>query len=127
MRIGTGQSGSLKEVPEAARRIEEQGYDYFSTGENNHNPFLPITLAAEHTSRIDLLTSISLAFARSPMDTAYIAWDLQALSKGRFILGLGSQVRGHIIRRYNMDWSAPARRMRDYVLPGSEGIRHWQS
>ena len=127
MRIGTGQSGSLKEVPEAARRIEEQGYDYFSTGENNHNPFLPITLAAEHTSQIDLLTSIALAFARSPMDTAYIAWDLQALSKGRFILGLGSQVRGHIIRRYDMDWSAPARRMRDYVMSMRAVWDYWQN
>jgi len=127
MKIGAGLSGSLREVPESASRIEDQGYNYLSTGENNHNPFLPLTLAAEHTQRIDLLTSIALAFARSPMDTAYIAWDLQALSKGRFILGLGSQVKGHIIRRYNMDWSAPARRMRDYIKSMRAVWDYWQN
>ena len=97
MRIGAGLSGSLKDAPEAARLIEDRGYDFLTTGESSHNPFLPITLAAEHTSRVDLVTSIALAFARSPMDTAYIAWDLQRLSGGRFVLGLGSQVRGHVV------------------------------
>ena len=126
MRIGTGQPGALKGVPEAARRIEEQGYDFITTGESSHNPFLPIALAAEHTKRVDLVTSIALAFARSPMDTAYIAWDLQAMSSGRFVLGLGSQVRGHIVRRYNMDWSAPARRMRDYVVAMRAVWDYWQ-
>ena len=127
MRIGAGLSGSLKDAPEAARLIEDRGYDFLTTGESSHNPFLPITLAAEHTSRVDLVTSIALAFARSPMDTAYIAWDLQRLSGGRFVLGLGSQVRGHIIRRYNMDWSAPARRMRDYVLAMRAVWDNWQN
>ena len=127
MRIGTGQPGSLKGVPETARRIEEQGYDFITTGESSHNPFLPMTLAAEHTERVDLVTSIALAFARSPMDTAYIAWDLQTLSRGRFVLGLGSQVRGHIVRRYNMDWSAPARRMRDYVMAMRAVWDYWQN
>ncbi len=127
MRIGTGQPGALKGVPEAARRIEEQGYDFITTGESSHNPFLPIALAAEHTKRVDLVTSIALAFARSPMDTAYIAWDLQAMSSGRFVLGLGSQVRGHIVRRYNMDWSAPARRMRDYVVAMRAVWDYWQN
>ena len=86
-----------------------------------------MALAAEHTSNIDLVTSIALAFARSPMDSAYIGWDLQQLSGGRFVLGLGSQVRGHIVRRYNMDWSAPARRMRDYVLAMRAVWDYWQN
>ena len=117
MQIGTGgDSSSLSSIPEAARRAEEFGYDYFTSSETQHNPFLPIVLAAEHTERIGLRTSIALSFARSPMDTAYIAWDLAALSEGRFVLGLGSQVRGHIVRRFNMNWGSPANRMRDYVL-----------
>ena len=117
MKVGTGiESRSVAEVSAAATRAEELGYDYFSSSETGHNPFLPLVLAAEHTERINLRTSIALAFARSPMDTAYLAWDLQAMSNGRFILGLGSQVRGHIVRRYNMEWSAPAARMREYVL-----------
>ncbi len=117
MQVGTGgNSSSLSSIPEAARRAEEFGYDYFTSSETQHNPFLPIVLAAEHTERIGLRTSIALSFARSPMDTAYIAWDLAALSEGRFVLGLGSQVRGHIVRRFNMNWGSPANRMRDYVL-----------
>ncbi len=117
MKVGTGvEDRSAGRIGTDARRAEELGYDYFSASETAHNPFLPLALAAEGTERIMLRTSIALAFARSPMDTAYIAWDLQAMSKGRFALGLGSQVRGHIVRRYNMEWSSPAARMREYVL-----------
>ncbi len=117
MKVGTGiEARSVTAVSAAARRAEDLGYDSFSSSETGHNPFLPLVLAAEHTERINLRTSIALAFARSPMDTAYLAWDLQAMSNGRFTLGLGSQVRGHIVRRFNMEWSAPAARMREYVL-----------
>ena len=128
MRVGTGRDGgSLAEVPAAARRAEELGYDFFTSSETTHNPFLPVTLAAEHTERVALRTSIALAFARSPMDTAYTSWDLQAQSDGRFVLGLGSQVRGHVVRRFNMNWSPPARRMRDYVLALRAIWDSWQN
>ena len=128
MKVGSGrEAGSLAEVPAAARRAEELGYDYFSSSETQHNPFLPVTLAAEHTERVELRTSIALAFARSPMDTAYTSWDLQAQSDGRFVLGLGSQVRGHVVRRFNMPWSPPARRMRDYVLALRAIWDSWQN
>ena len=104
---------SVEGVVGAARSAEYLGYDFFTSSETAHNPFLPLVLAAEHTERIGLRTSIALAFARSPMDTAYVAWDLQAMSKGRFVLGLGSQVRGHIVRRFSMGWTPPAPRMRE--------------
>ena len=128
MKVGTGLSGgSPAEIAESARRAERNGYDIVSSSETSHNPFLPLAIAAEHTERVELRTSIALAFARSPMDMAYIAWDLARLSNGRFTLGLGSQVRGHIVRRFGMDWTPPAPRMRDYVL----ALRHiwdaWQN
>lgn len=117
MKVGTGLvDRSLAGIAKDARRAEDLGYDYFTSSETDHNPFLPLVVAAEHTSRIDLVTSIALSFSRSPMETAYTAWDLQGLSGGRFVLGLGSQVRGHIVRRFNMNWSAPAPRTREYIL-----------
>jgi len=116
MQVGTRLDGrSLARVPEAARDAEELGYDFISSSETSHNPFLPMVLASEHTERIALQTSIALAFSRSPMDIAYTTWDLQAQSNGRFVLGLGSQVRGHIVRRFSMPWAAPARRMLEYI------------
>ena len=117
MRVGVALgSGALEEVPEAAARAEALGFDFLSSSETSHNPFLPLALAAEHTRKIELRTSIALAFARSPTDVAYIAWDLQALSGGRLALGLGSQVRGHIVRRFGMSWTPPVPRMREYIL-----------
>ena len=128
MKVGTRLTGRTpRKIAESARRAERIGFDTCSSSETNHNPFLPLTIAAEHTERVGLRTSIALAFARSPMDVAYIGWDLQALSGGRFTLGLGSQVRGHIVRRFGMDWSAPAPRMREYI----QALRHvwnaWQT
>ena len=115
------------EIAESARRADRLGFDSASSSETNHNPFLPVAIAAGHTENVNLRTSIALAFARSPMDMAYLAWDLQAMSGGRFVLGLGSQVRGHIVRRFSMDWSAPAPRMREYI----QALRHiwnaWQN
>ena len=117
MKVGMRIDGrSLGAVAEASRTAEDLGYDFITSNETAHNPFLPLVLAAEHTDRVDLVTSIALAFARSPMDIAYIAWDLQEQSGGRLVLGLGSQVRGHIVRRFGMNWSPPARRMREYIL-----------
>jgi len=101
MKVGTGTNAkTVAEIRMAAGRIEGLGYDVIASSESGHNPFLPLVLAAEHTERVQLLTSIALAFVRSPMDMAYMAWDLQAMSNGRFLLGLGSQVRGHVVRRY---------------------------
>ena len=118
---------SVQGISEAARKAEERRYDIFSSSETGHNPYLPLVLAAEHTEQVQLQTSIALSFARSPMDTAYIAWDLQNLSKGRLSLGLGSQVRGHIVRRFSMPWSAPAPRMREYIVALKHIWDSWQN
>jgi len=105
----------LEDVPALARRAEALGFDGLWFGETGADPFLAIALAAEHTERITLGTGIAVAFPRSPMVTAYIAWDLQRLSRGRMILGLGSQVKGHIERRFGLKWKAPAPWLREYI------------
>lgn len=107
--------GSLRGVGAHARRTEEAGYDGVWTAETSHDPFLPLLLAAEHTERLQLGTGIAVAFARNPMTVAQIGWDLQEFSGGRFLLGLGSQIRPHITRRFSMPWSSPAARMREFV------------
>ena len=99
-----------------AQQAEAAGYSGLWTAETNHDPFLPLLLAAEHTDRVELGTSIAVAFARNPMLLANTAWDLQAYSGGRFILGLGSQIKPHITKRFSMPWSHPAPRMREMVL-----------
>ena len=106
----------IVEVADAARRCEALGFDAVAFTESTGNPFLAIALAASATERVRLATGIALALPRSPMDVAYTAWDLQALSGGRFALGLGSQVRAHIERRYGSAWKRPAARMREHVL-----------
>src|SRR4051794_7188095 len=98
-----------------ASHFEGVGYDGLWTAETQRDPFLPLMVAAEHTSRIDVGTSIAVAFARSPMTLAQLSHDLQRYSKGRFILGLGSQVKPHIERRFSMPWSQPAARMRELI------------
>ena len=106
----------LRDVPGSARRLEEAGYDGAWTAEVSHDPFLPLGAAALATSRLTLGTSIAVAFARNPMSMAYVAHDLQAASGGRFILGLGSQIKAHITRRFSMPWGAPVAQMREYIL-----------
>ncbi|MCP5060408.1 MAG: LLM class F420-dependent oxidoreductase [bacterium] len=106
----------LATVPDAARALEAQGFDGLITAEMAHDPFFPLLLAAEHTQRIELMSSIAVAFARNPMIVAGISNDLQALSKGRFILGLGSQIKPHITKRFSQPWSHPAARMREFIL-----------
>lgn len=99
-----------------ARQVEDYGFDGLWTAEAAHNPFLPLTLAATSTQRIHLGTAIAVAFPRSPMVTAQIAWDLAAQSKGRFILGLGTQIKIHIVKRFSAVWvDKPAAQMREYV------------
>jgi len=126
MRIDTGIPGQLARIPEDVSTLESQGYDGCWSAETNHDPFLPLTLAAEHTSRIELGTSIAVAFARSPMTVANVGWDLQAYSEGRFILGLGSQIQAHIEKRFSMPWSHPVRRMREFVLALRAIWSSWQ-
>jgi probable F420-dependent oxidoreductase len=104
-----------RQVPEAARAAEDAGFDAFASPEIANDPFAPLALAAVSTERIQLRTAIAVAFARSPMVVANIAWDLQVNSKGRFVLGLGTQVKGHNERRFSVRWSQPGTRLREYV------------
>lgn len=95
---------SLKDVPAIAKAADETGFACLWTQETQHDPFLPCALIAEHSSKMDLGTAIAVSFSRSPATLAYTAWDLAAQSKGRFILGLGTQVKAHIERRFGMAW-----------------------
>ena len=112
---GFGIGGELAKAGASAKEQEAAGYDGFWTAETSHDPFLPLLLAAEHTETIELGTSIAVAFARNPMTLANTAYDLQAYS-GRMVLGLGSQIKPHITKRFSMEWSKPAARMREMVL-----------
>src|SRR5689334_3644058 len=117
MKVDSGvMAASLSDIGPRAKELEDIGYDGLLTAETGHDAFLPIALAAEHTERIELATGIAVAFARTPMVLAYTANDLQEMSKGRFVLGLGSQIKPHIEKRFSMPWSHPARRMREYIL-----------
>ncbi len=118
---------SLSQAGQTARQLEQDGYAGVWTSETNHDPFLPLTLAAEHTSTVELGTSIAVAFARNPMLIANIGWDLQAFSGGRMILGLGSQIKPHITKRFSMEWSHPAPRMREFVLAMRAIWDTWQN
>jgi probable F420-dependent oxidoreductase len=105
-----------RDAREGFRRLEEIGYDGAFSFEAKHDPFLPLVVASEHTRRIQLGTAVAIAFARNPMNLANLAYGVQTLSGGRFMLGLGSQVRPHIEKRFSMPWSRPAARMRELVL-----------
>jgi len=116
MKVDTGLAHNLDKVKSAVQAAEAAGYDGIRTAEMNHDPFLPLLLAAEHSEKIEIATSIAVAFARSPMNLANIGHDLNAYSKGRFTLGLGSQIKPHITKRFSMQWGAPAAQMRELVL-----------
>jgi probable F420-dependent oxidoreductase len=114
----------LGEVRTLYPRLEEIGYDRAFSFEAKHDPFIPLAVASEHTSTIELGTAIAIGFARTPMTLANTAWDLQTVTGGRFVLGLGSQIRPHIEERFSMPWSRPVARMRELV----SGIRAiWQT
>jgi probable F420-dependent oxidoreductase len=116
VKVETGIPFDLGAVAGAATRIESIGYDGVVTPEVGHDPFLPLVIAAEHSQRLTLGTAVLIAFPRAPMAVAQASWDLQRFSGGRFILGLGSQVKGHNTRRYQTHWNTPpGPRMRDYV------------
>lgn len=105
----------LDQVGRHVQRLENLGFSGITAQENRFDPFLPLAIAAVQSKSIELRTSVAIAFARSPMASANLAWELQAASGGRFTLGLGSQVKGHNVRRFSVPWSAPAPRMREYV------------
>ncbi len=116
MKVDGGLGSDLRQAGAQAKELEATGYSGAWAAETNHDPFLPLLLGAEHTTELQLGTSIAVAFARNPMTLAHLAWDLQAFSQGRFNLGLGSQIKPHITKRFSMEWSHPAPRMRDMVL-----------
>ncbi|MGE0136935.1 MAG: TIGR03617 family F420-dependent LLM class oxidoreductase [Ilumatobacteraceae bacterium] len=104
----------LREVPRRAREIVHEGFDGLWTAETKFDPFLPLLLAAEHTDA-EIGTAIAVAFARNPMTVANLGWDLQTYSRGKFILGLGTQVKPHITRRFSMPFTQPVERMKEFV------------
>jgi probable F420-dependent oxidoreductase len=118
--------GGPGEAPGEAAAAQASGYDGLHSSELQHDPFLLVARAVAGAPELEFGTSIAVAFARSPMTVAYSAWDLQALAGGRFHLGLGSQVKAHIERRFSMPWSRPAARMRDYVLALRAIWQSWQ-
>jgi probable F420-dependent oxidoreductase len=124
-KVETGMySPLLSDAAAFAKKAEAEGYDGLVMAETAHDSFLPLVIAAEHTDHITIGTSVAIAFPRSPMVTAMIAWDLQRFSRGRFILGLGTQVKGHNQRRFGVPWSPPAPRIKEYV----ESLKAiWQS
>jgi probable F420-dependent oxidoreductase len=113
--LGT-RGGYLRRVGETARGAENLGFAGLWTSETRHDAFLPLAIAANETGRIELGTAVAIAFSRSPMEVAQTAWDLQDLSSGRFILGLGTQVKAHVKRRFSMPWERPVARLREYIL-----------
>ena len=116
MKVDGGVGWDLDKVGAEAKALEELGYSGIMTAETSHDPFFPLVVAAMNTQRAELMTGIAVAFARTPMILANIGHDLNAVSKGRFILGIGSQIRPHIAKRFSMPWSAPAARMREFIL-----------
>ena len=115
MKIDGGIGLDLTKSAAEAKEAEAVGYDGVWVPETSRDPFLPLALAAEHTETLEIGTSIAVAFARSPMTLANTAYDLTQFSKGRFVLGLGSQIKPHITKRFSMEWSKPAARMREMV------------
>ena len=116
MKVDGGIGWDLGKAGAQARELEEMGYSGIQTAETAHDPFLPLAFAAQTTSKVDLITGIAVAFARTPMLLAQIGHDLNATAEGRFVLGLGSQIRPHITKRFSMPWSSPAARMREFIL-----------
>jgi probable F420-dependent oxidoreductase len=118
--------GDWGKASSEAKRAEGMDYDVLMTSEIQHDPFVPLAFAALATERVELTTAIAVAFPRSPMVVANVAWDLQLHSRGRFVLGLGSQVRGHNVRRFSVPWSAPVPRLREYVQALRAIWRCWE-
>jgi alkanesulfonate monooxygenase SsuD/methylene tetrahydromethanopterin reductase-like flavin-dependent oxidoreductase (luciferase family) len=111
----TLEQSDLRKVSAEIRRIELAGYDGVMTQENRHDPFLPLAVAAVNSERLQLGTGVAISFPRSPMVMANLCWDLQLASQGRFVLGIGPQVKGHNERRFSVPWTPPAPRMKEYI------------
>ena len=116
MKTVAGLMAELPGIADEAASLEAQGADIVSSVELGHDPLMQLAMAATSTNRVELMTGIAVAFARSPMTLALQAHDVQTLSNGRLILGIGSQIKPHIEKRYSMPWGKPAARMREYVL-----------
>ena len=127
MKVDGGIGIDLQAVAAQAAKAEADGYDGVFTGETSHDPFLPIAAAASATTDLDYGTGIAVAFARNPMTLAVLANDLQAATRGRFYLGLGSQIKPHITKRFSMPWSHPAPRMRELVLAIRAIWKTWET
>jgi probable F420-dependent oxidoreductase len=115
MKLDSGLAPDLHTVAESAQRLEQAGYDGAMSIETSHDPFFPLLLAAQSTQKIEVMSSIAVAFSRTPMLLANIGHDLNSYSKGRFVMGLGSQIQPHITKRFSMPWSSPAKRMREFI------------
>ena len=115
MKIDASAASNMSNIGSHARQLERLGYDGLRVAELNHEPFMPLALAASQTSTIELVTSVAVAFARNPMSLAIQAHDLNAFSRGRFLMGIGSQVKPHITRRFSMPWHKAARQMREFI------------
>ncbi|TMK88649.1 MAG: LLM class F420-dependent oxidoreductase [Actinobacteria bacterium] len=126
MKVDGGVGFDLASAAATAKEAEDAGYDGVWSAETSHDPFFPLLLAAEHTERLEIGTGITVAFPRSPMHLANVGWDLQHYSKGRFLLGLGSQIRAHIEKRFSATWSKPASRMRELILAMRAIWGSWQ-
>src|SRR3984885_14385262 len=126
MLVDGGLSFRIDDAGADARELEREGYDGAWSAETGHDPLLIVAGAATATSTLELGTGIVVAFGRSPMITATMANDVQLLSKGRLLLGLGSQIKPHIEKRYSMPWSSPAARMREYILSMRAIWTAWQ-
>lgn len=118
--------GDLNDVPGAVKDAEAAGFDAVCTMENRNEPFLSLAVAAVSSEKVELATGVAIAFPRSPMVVANAAWDIQIASKGRFVLGLGPQIRPHNEKRFSTAWSAPVPRMREYVNALRAIWRSWQ-
>ena len=116
----------LSNVAEDVKRLRAQGFDGVYTLEGNTDPFLPLLLASEHAPGMDIATGIAVAFPRNPSHLAYTAWDLQKFSQGHFYLGLGSQIKTHIEKRFGCEFSRPAARMREHILATKAFFDCWQ-
>ena len=116
MKIDGGIGFDPDGIAAQAAKAEQSGYDGVWSAETNHDPFLPIAVGASATEKLEFGTGIAVAFARNPMTLAVLANDLQLLTKGRFMLGMGSQIKPHITKRFSMPWSHPAPRMRELIL-----------
>ncbi len=127
MRVATTvPQDDLRKVKTAAQSTEADGYNIITTMENKHDPYLPLAIAAVETETIELATAIAISFSRSPMATANLSWDLNEASRGRFILGLGTQVKAHNEKRFSVLWSPPAPRMKEYIQALKAIWRCWR-